>query len=185
MRVRFWLVAAGLFGGSALAPAQTTTVYVVRHAERASMTDVDSPLSDAGRARAVALSMALANAGLDAAVVTSRIRTQQTAAPVVDAHRLPVDTVAFGASTTAHVQTIAALLRGKHAGKSVLVVGHSETVPAIVTALGGPPLPNLCANAYATIFVVTMTPARTAVARLSYGDADPPDAASCAGMTPR
>jgi hypothetical protein len=69
----------------------------------------------------------------------------------------------------------------------VLVVGHSNTVPAIVNALGGPKLPELCDASYATIFL--LTPAANGLpvqlVRASYGAPDAPAAANCAGMTPK
>jgi hypothetical protein len=79
----------------------------------------------------------------------------------------------------------------------VLVVGHSNTVPAIVAALGGPRLPDLCDASYATMFVVRPAAppagagpaagapnAGAAVVRAQYGRPDAPDAAACAAPAP-
>jgi hypothetical protein len=66
------------------------------------------------------------------------------------------------------------------------VVGHSNTVPAIVTALGGPRLPDLCDASYATLFTVRLVDAGTpTVSRGVYGAPDPPGADRCAPMQPR
>jgi broad specificity phosphatase PhoE len=50
----------------------------------------------------------------------------------------------------------------KHAGGTVLVVGHSNTVPAIIGALGAPQPRDLCDSEYDQLFVVII------------GDAGPP-----------
>jgi hypothetical protein len=67
----------------------------------------------------------------------------------------------------------------------VLVVGHSNTVPAIIAALGGPKLPDLCDAAYSNLFLLHL-PADGSAPRLvrsQYGVADPPGADRCtAGM---
>jgi len=80
----------------------------------------------------------------------------------------------------------------RHAGRVVVVVGHSNTVPAIVAALGGPRMADLCDAAYATMFVVgpasprvaTTGPAPAAVVRAQYGRPDAPGATECAAPAP-
>ena len=81
----------------------------------------------------------------------------------------------------AHVQAVADAVRRRPAGEVVLVVGHSNTIPAIVGALGGPRLPDLCDGQYATLYVLAL-PARgpARLIRSTYGAADAPDAGSCA-----
>jgi hypothetical protein len=44
----------------------------------------------------------------------------------------------------------------KHAGGTVLVVGHSNTVPAIVGALGAPQPKDLCDSEYDQVFTVVL-----------------------------
>ena len=44
----------------------------------------------------------------------------------------------------------------KHAGGTVLVVGHSNTIPAIVGALGAPQPTDLCDSEYDQVFVVVL-----------------------------
>jgi hypothetical protein len=84
-----------------------------------------------------------------------------------------------------HVKSVAeAVMKAKGV---VLVVGHSNTVPAIVTALGGPKLPDICDASYATMFVVTPATngAPASVVRASYGAPDAAGATTCAGMSPK
>jgi hypothetical protein len=73
---------------------------------------------------------------------------------------------------------VTAALARQPAG-AVLVVGHSNTVPAVAGALGAPRPADLCDAAYATLFIVrpASAAAPAAVTRASYGAAD---TAACA-----
>jgi broad specificity phosphatase PhoE len=68
----------------------------------------------------------------------------------------------------------------EHRGETVLVVGHSNTIPAIIGALGGPAMPELCDAEYANLFVLSM-PARgrPRLVRASYGAPDAAGASGC------
>lgn len=169
---------AGGAGAAAHSGADSTVVYVVRHAEKAVVAnDPNPPLSEAGQARARALAAELRDAGVDAVLVTQLQRTQATAAPLASALRIVPDT--FQTRAEGHVAAVAAAARA-HTGRTVLVVGHSNTVPAIVTALGGPAMAELCDAEYANLFVVVLKPGQPArVHRRSYGQADPPGAGNC------
>lgn len=175
----------------ASAAAQSTNaappalVLVVRHAEKVDNSD-DPALSTIGTARAEALATALADARVEHVIVTQRQRTRLTAAPLMVARGLQPEVVPFGRDMAEHVRDVAAAVR-RQAGKVVLVVGHSNTVPMIVHALGGPRAPDLCDARYAALFAVVPgaegAPARVVVS--SFGVADPPTALTCAGMVPR
>jgi len=189
-RISRLLLASGSFVFAAgsfpcIAVAQPALVLVVRHAEKADNSN-DPGLSAAGTARAEAIAEALSNASVDHVIVTQRQRTRLTAAPLLTARGLQPELIGFGADMAAHVAEIAAAVR-KQTGKVVLVVGHSNTVPAIVHALGGPKLPDLCDARYAALFAVVPgaegTSARVVVS--SVGVADPLGAERCAGMVPR
>lgn len=158
------------------------TVVLVRHAEKAADPANDPSLSDEGRVRAEALRAVLADAGVGAVVVSPFNRTRETAAPVLQGHGLTAVEVPIGRDLAGHIQAVVDAVLAQPAGVTVLVVGHSNTIPAIVTALGGPQLPNLCDTQYAVLYVLSL-PAEGA-ARLvtaSYGAADPPDS-SCPTM---
>lgn len=114
------------------APAATTFV-VVRHADKGNDDARDPSLSEAGRTRALALARLLADTPLTAAYATGYRRTRQTAQPAAEAHDLAVTTYDAQVSP----QAFASRLRLEHAGGTVLVVGHSNTVPEIVGALSG------------------------------------------------
>ncbi len=188
-RLQTWLaqaaIAFALLAAPAAAQSGPSLVLVVRHAEKVD-NSADPALSAAGTARALAIAEALADAHVDHVIVTQRQRTALTAAPLTTARGIQPEVIGFGASMEAHVQEIAAAVR-RQAGKVVLVVGHSNTVPMIVHALGGPRMPDLCDARYAALFAVVPgsadSPARVVVSNV--GAPDPPGAESCAGMVPR
>lgn len=111
--------------------AVAVTVYLVRHAEK-ELAGNDPALSRDGEARANALSDLLASAGITDIWSTATRRTMDTARPLAD--RLGLDVRLYDPRTPeAFASSLAA------AGGSALVVGHSNTVPGLVAALGGEP----------------------------------------------
>ena len=110
-----------------------TTFIVVRHAEKAADGSDDPGLSPAGHARAAALAELLADAPLHAVYATGFRRSRETAAPTARAHGLAIT----GYDAQAEAGSLVRHLRADHRGRSVLVVGHSNTVPGIVAALCG------------------------------------------------
>lgn len=147
-------------------PTPLTTVILVRHAEKADDSR-DPPLSAAGVARAEALVRTLHDQPLDAVYVTPFIRTRETGRGVAEARGIPLREQAASATYAAD---LAALLRERHAGQTVLVVGHSNTTPALLGALGVADPPAIADGEYDGLFVVTVGgvgPAR--LVRLRYG----------------
>ena len=122
--------------------AALDSVYLVRHAEKASFWPADrdldafQPLSPAGIERAAALATRLKDAGI-AAVYTSRTtRTIETAAPLAQAAIAPI-TADDATTKPDEMAAFLARLREKHAGdKAVLIVGHSNTIPELLRSLG-------------------------------------------------
>lgn len=169
---------APAFAGRAAAQ-EPTVVVLVRHAEKAASGGDDPELSPEGSARAAALAEALADAGVDVVVVTQRRRTGLTAEPLARARGLAPEVVALGGGE-AHVRSVADAVR-RHAGRTVLVVGHSNTVPAIVGALGGPALDELCEHEYGNLYVMVLRPgAEPSLLRTRYGAPDPAPTVPCA-----
>jgi broad specificity phosphatase PhoE len=167
---------------SAAAPsaaAQDSTVIVlVRHAEKGGVAgDTDPPLSAAGEARARALADVLRTSSIDEIIVTQYRRTGATAAPIASALGIVPDT--FSTRAQGHPAAVAAAAR-EHRGKTVLVVGHSNSVPAIITALGAGAMADLCEAEYSNLFVVVLRDgAAPRLERRTYGQADPPGASNC------
>jgi broad specificity phosphatase PhoE len=93
----------------------------------------DPDLSEAGRARAESLALALKDAHITAIYATEFKRTQQTAAPLAKALGLTVKIV----TSKSTADLIKQLIKQLGAAKSnVLVVGHSNSVPDVIKGLG-------------------------------------------------
>lgn len=113
-------------------------VVVVRHAEKDDDDKLDPSLAGNGEVRAQALAATLAGAGLDRAIATQFRRTRDTAAPAAAAAGIDVEVREInGGNAATYASDLATDLRTMPAGSTVLVVGHSNTVPGIVEALSG------------------------------------------------
>ena len=132
----------------AAAQSGTGKVFVVRHAEKVSDAQ-DTPLSDAGRARAECLAQTLKDANITAVLTTQYVRTKQTAQPTLKqshAHEESFDAKALP-------QIIAS---AKEAAKNgnVLIVGHSNTIPQLMTSFGTPAI-TIPDTSYDQLFIFT------------------------------
>ena len=167
------VVASAAFAAPPSGPcdAPSTTIVIVRHADRAGTAD---SLSSAGMVRAQDLARVLATANITHIYHSDTHRTRDTAAPLVAA--LGLEPFEYPAKDVA---VLIERILLDDAGKAVLVVGHINTVPAILTALGAPPMPDLCDAEHANLFVLRMGPGAVQVTRGRYGAADPPGASEC------
>jgi 2,3-bisphosphoglycerate-dependent phosphoglycerate mutase len=148
----------------------TTTVIFVRHAEKAAIPADNPGLSEAGKQRAAELARQLVDAdviaGIDAVYSTSYRRTEETVQPVATALNLPI--TPYDASNT---ETIMDEIVREHKGKIVLVVGHSNTVPALIGNMGASKnVPEISENEYDNIYIVSVPWfGKTKTIRLRYG----------------
>lgn len=132
-----------------------TVVYLVRHAEK--VDDSRDPLlSAAGTARAAALAVMLKDAGITHVWSTDFHRTRNTATPTATALGLTVEIYNPGAPA----EFVARLKAtpGRH-----LVVGHSNTTPGLVKALGGDPQGEIVDTEYDRLYIVTLHSAVSSV----------------------
>jgi broad specificity phosphatase PhoE len=147
------LVIALLIVAPAVAAAQKL-VIVVRHAERAdggSMSpnaQPDPALSASGETRARKLAAMLGESGIAAIYTTEFRRTKDTAAPLAEKLRL-VPVVIKADDTNAMIESI----KTTRSSNIVLIVGHSDTIPKIVKAFGGPEI-TVADGDYDNIFFV-------------------------------
>jgi broad specificity phosphatase PhoE len=145
-------------GAPSPVPAANGLILLVRHAERvpSAMTE-DAPLTEAGKARAQKLAALLATAGIKTIFVTRFRRTIDTAQPLAEAlHLTP--------TVESDTQQLVAKLRS-HLDENVLVVGHSDTVPDVIKAFGGPTV-TIGDDDFDGLFV--LAPATGALTRLAY-----------------
>ena len=122
------LAACSLLPG--LAAAEPSAIYLVRHGEK--LAGQDPALSPRGQERARHVAALLRRAGITAIFSTDTLRTRQTAAPLAQQTGLAVQIY-----DARRPQALVEQVRGL--GGAVLVVGHSNTLPELVTLFGGAP----------------------------------------------
>lgn len=138
-----------------------TTIYLVRHAEKEA--GPDPSLTIVGRARADILAQDLADAGLTAIWSTDTKRTRETAKPASNQTGLPIQIYDANRQNAFAAQL-------KAAPGNILIVGHSNTIPQLVDALGGKPgEPIVEASEYDRLYVVTVTRGRVKSELRRYG----------------
>jgi len=102
-------------------------IYVVRHAERADQS-ADPPLSTEGVGRSYKLRDMLKDAGITRIFTSTLRRTIDTAKPLADEIHVT--------STPVPDEVLAARISESRPSDRVLVVGHSNTIPPLLRALG-------------------------------------------------
>jgi len=105
------------------------TVILVRHAEK-QRNQSNPALTEAGQKRADRLAVMLEKIDLDAVFSTSYRRTEATAKPTAVAHELPIQSY-----DPKNLVDFAEMLKSDYASKTVLVVGHSNSTPALTGLL--------------------------------------------------
>jgi len=131
-----------------IASAQPVIV-IVRHAEKAADGGTDPDLSSAGRTRADALARILKDSGITGIFTSEFNRTQETAAPTATSAQLTPTVVA--------AKDTAALVANLHQlNGNALVVGHGDTIPNRVKALGINVTVNIPDGDYSELFIVTL-----------------------------
>jgi broad specificity phosphatase PhoE len=132
------------------APEPSTTVFLVRHAEKESE-GADPSLNEAGRKRAKALADMLADAGITAIFSSEFHRTQDTAAPL--AERLGIKVTIVPAKD---IDALVARVRELKPGARALVVGHSNTIPAAASRLTGAKAAEMPDTEYDRFYIATL-----------------------------
>jgi broad specificity phosphatase PhoE len=174
----FAVLAFSSFALPVAAQGTHETVILVRHAEKAGTPADDPPLTAAGEARARDLWSAIRDAGVSAVITTQFARTRATGQPTASA--LGLTEIVVPATSPRHVQDVISEI-SKHSGSTVLVVEHSNTVPAIVEALGARRPSTICDATYDDLFVVTITDGKASAVHGKYGTPSPRDS-TCGAM---
>jgi phosphohistidine phosphatase SixA len=153
---------------AAPAGAAPAVVLVVRHAEKEAVPAEDPPLTAVGRQRAAELARVVqawsaAGAPVRALFASEVKRTQQTLAPLAASTHVKVSVV--------NAKDIAALVKQVLAvdGGVVVVAGHSNTVPGLIQALGGPPGIVIADAEFDRLFAITGAGSKALVVALRYG----------------
>src|SRR6476659_2641000 len=135
-RLPIFLALAAVFAAGS-AGAQRA-VFVVRHAEKQIDSNEPSvPLSEAGQARAKRLAAVLGRSGVTAIYSTDTVRTLATAEPLARALKISVRKYsAAGPDGRTDLRPLVRRMKSENPQDVVLVVGHSDTVPPLLEALG-------------------------------------------------
>lgn len=147
-----YLILLFLFSLSLAASAQTqTTIILVRHAEKGTDDPKDPELSEAGKQRAQHLAEVLKEIKVDAIYSTPYKRTRNTVAPLAVAKGISV--LNYDPSKKEEIDQ----LLQKFAGGTIVVVGHSNTIPGLANYLTGKSdFQNFDDSDYDNLLVVTV-----------------------------
>jgi phosphohistidine phosphatase SixA len=169
---------------TASAQSPSTVVILVRHGEKADEPSADPALSAAGEERARALAGALRDRHVDAVLTTPFKRTNLTVAPLAKAAGVTPVVVPVSGGLAVYGAAVADLIRTDYAGRTVVVVGHSNTIPAVIAALGGLKVNDLCEHEYSTMYTLTLSGSAAPKLDTShYGESDAPGATACRATT--
>lgn len=121
-----------IFTLSSYAQEQTTTYYLVRHAEkdRSDITNKNPALTEIGTKRAIQWSEVFKNITFDAVYSTDYQRTLQTAGPTARKNNLEIK---IYDPRDMYNETFAEETKGK----TILIVGHSNTTPFFANKILG------------------------------------------------
>ncbi len=132
-------------------PGESATLYLVRHAEKATEPGGDPRLTPAGLRRAERIAAGLEHGGIVSIWSSDYRRTRQTAAPL--SRRLGIE---VGLYDPGEQEAFAGQLTA--AGESALVVGHSNTIPALAALLCECEVRPIKEGEYGRLLVVTLGP---------------------------
>ena len=145
-------------------------IFALRHADRES--ENADTLSDAGRTRAKLLARMLAQSGIQDAYCSDAKRTQETIAPLkallgaqLKVHEVPV----VGDDIDGHVDAIVTALKGLPADSTAAVIGHSNTVDRIISALTNDTIAEIKPKEFDKLFVLSIPAGSPSVTLLRYG----------------
>lgn len=145
------LLCAAFLLSAFISQAQTTTIVLVRHAEKETTTMSGDPvLSAAGTQRAQQLVQALSEFTINQLYSTNFIRTRATLEPLAAKTNLAISLYDPRAQ-----EAFAATLK-EMKGKTIVVSGHSNTIPRLVNLLIDAPgkYPDLDDSVYDKIYIV-------------------------------
>ncbi|MEO0557046.1 MAG: phosphoglycerate mutase family protein [Bacteroidota bacterium] len=155
-----------------LPDASPTIFFLVRHAEKQSGSDPG--LTAQGQARANALADVLVHAGVDRIISSQFRRTRDTAAPLAERLGMEVEARNLDLNDAAGSSAAIALeLAASSPGQTILMVGHSNTISHIASALTGIPMDDLDERDYDNLFIVVREGDSGEFIRTRFGATDP------------
>ncbi|MCI0750367.1 MAG: histidine phosphatase family protein [Flammeovirgaceae bacterium] len=131
MRTLFLLLFLFLLNTYGSAQQRITTFILVRHAEKQADGSKDAELSEIGKVRAERLNALLKETAIDAVYSTPYKRTRNTVAAIAEARNLQLQD--YEAMKSEPIEE----MLSKHRGGTVLISGHSNTIPWTANLLIG------------------------------------------------
>ncbi len=131
---------------------EATTIYLIRHCEkdRSDVSNKNPELTRKGYFRAESWAKVFSKVDLDAVYSTNYNRTLMTASPTASSKELQIQMYNPD-------ELFSDQFKEETAGKTVLVVGHSNTTPAFVNAIiGEDKFPDMSDNDNSSLYVVTI-----------------------------
>jgi broad specificity phosphatase PhoE len=154
-------------------------IVLVRHGDTSPDVPGDRPLNALGVRRANDLAAALGHVGLTAIITTQVRRTRETAQPVASKFKLATEIVPYrGNDLSGHIQATVAAVR-RHPGGAVLVVAHTNTLPPLISTLGGPQVATICETTFDNLFMLVPGAAGVRFVHGRYGAANSPTEPNC------
>jgi broad specificity phosphatase PhoE len=158
----------------AQAPSDSVPLIIlVRHAEKACAFADDPSLSQAGEKRAGDLAVVLGGAKVSHIITTDFRRTNETAKPLAQTlglHPVVINLKENLTNINSHIGRVVEAIRASDNG-TVLVVGHTITIPDIIARLGGPNIGKISESEYSNLFVLVGDSEKRLV-RSRFGAAD-------------
>ena len=146
--------------------ALVTTIILIRHGERNAPTPAnpDPHLTTAGKARAKKLIHVVGESSIKAIYRSHFVRAKETAQPLAAHLGLSPIEIDEPLQIKSDILT-------NHAGETVLVIGHSDTVPDLINQLGAGSMPVIDDSQFDNLFVVKkISSGEASVTRLKYGN---------------
>jgi broad specificity phosphatase PhoE len=146
-----------------------TTLFLVRHAEKDGTVWEDPGLTPAGTARADELAYILKYVKLDAIYSTPFARTKLTVQPTAEEKGLEVKL--YKPNDKGFIKNVL----DAYPGKSILIVGHSNTIPRLANELAGrSDFSDLDDATYDNLFIASVpTEGKPVVLRIRFGTHTP------------
>jgi len=143
----------GIFLASNVYAAQNHTVYLVRHAEK-EPNQGNPSLTRCGLVRSYQLATLLEEAKIEAIYSTSTLRTMATANPVASNQKIVIENYAPD-------KLMPLALKVRESVKNSLIVGHSNTTPALVEVLTGQTVEPMSDNDYQYLYQIQFIDGQT------------------------
>lgn len=143
--------------------AESTVIYLVRHGEKVEDNSIDPNLTLEGEARAEVYADILKDENMTAVFSTPYIRTRRTAEPTASMHGLAIQE--YDPARPTDLVAILETLSG-----TVLVTGHSNTIPELVNLLTGENMPDLDERVYDRVYRVTLEDGLNTELSITYTD---------------